>query len=411
MRMHLLATSAPFLLAAVAVAQSPWSLPTLETTLNSTAADAGPSLSFDGLTLHFASFRSGNWEIYSATRPFVGGPWSTPAVVTELADAAVDDQPFLAVGDLELWFTSSRAGGAGGSDILVSTRASTSSPWNPPTFVTELNSPNADAAISVTADGLEAYFLSTGWGAPTNNNVIVRATRVSTALPFGTPAIVAELQNANTHRDCEIAADGLSIVYTEFVSPRLRVLFASRPDRVSPFSPPVAWAEFDTVGPSLGVYGFTRAQTGDEAILAAGYAAAAGGQELMNTRRSVWYGAGCGAPAPLALSAPAPVLGANWDLTTTAVDPVSPLTITFFGTTETALPLDSFGAIGCTAYVDGSLGSLGAPVAAGVSVLTIPVPAAPSLAGFVLKSQSVCLTLGNPFGLYSSNAVSSLFGL
>ena len=44
------------------------------------------------------------------------------------------------------------------------------------------------------------------------------ATRLSPALPFGTPTLVTEFSNANTHRDCEVSADGLSIVYTEYIS-------------------------------------------------------------------------------------------------------------------------------------------------------------------------------------------------
>lgn len=401
----------PFLLAASLVAQSTWSAPVFETALNSTAADAGPHLSFDGLLLYFASFRSGNWEIYESSRAFPGGPWSAPVLLPELGGTATDDQPFLAIGNLEVFFASTRAGGAGGFDILRSTRLATNLPWDPPTFVTELNSSGAESSFSMTADGLECYMLTTGWGAPAApNNAIFRATRTSVALPFGTPTLVAELANANTHRDCEIAPDGLSIVYTEFVSPRLKVLYASRPDRVSPFSAPVVWTEFDNVGTATGVFAFTRSVAGDEAFLAAGFAAAAGGQEIMSTRRSMPYGAGCGAPLALALVATAPVLGASWDFTTSNVDPLSPIAITFFGLSQIALPLDFLGAVGCTAYVDAMVGSIGSPNLGGTALLSIGVPANPALAGFSLKAQSVCLTLGNPFGLYTSNGVVGTLG-
>lgn len=405
----------PFFVSAVfvaaAAAQGNWSAPVFEPVLNSTAADSGPHLSFDGLTLYFASFRSSNWEIYASTRPAPGASWSTPTLVTELGGASTEDQPFLAVGDLEIYFSSTRAGGAGGSDLMRSTRASTAVPWGVPTFVTELNGAGAESAFSVTADGLEAYFLTTSWGAPAApNNAIFRATRTSTALPFSTPTLVTELSNSNTHRDCEIAPDGLSIVYTEFVSPRLKVLFASRPDRVSPFSPPVVWTEFDNVGTTTGVYSFTRAVAGDEAFLAAAFATAAGGQEIMSTRRSVPYGAGCGAAAPLTLAATAPVLGASWDFTTSNIDPVSPLAITFFGLAEVTIPLVVIGAPGCFANVDSLLTSLASGNVGGTAVIAIPVPADPALAGFALKAQSACLTLGNALGLYTSNGVRGTLG-
>jgi hypothetical protein len=403
---------ATFLLAASVAAQSLWSAPVFETTLNSTAADSGPHLSYDGLTLYFSSFRVGsNWEIFASTRAFPGAPWSTPVQVIELGSTGTDDQPFLAVGNLEVYFASTRAGGAGGFDIMRSTRLSTALPWDPPTFVTELNSTGSESSFSMTADGLEAYMLTTGWGAPSPNNAIFRSTRASTGVPWGTPALVTELSNANSHRDCEIAPDGLSIVYTEFISPRLKVLYASRPDRVSPFSTPIVWTEFDTTGTATGVFSFTRSWAGDEAFLAAGFAATAGGQEIMSTRRSLFYGAGCGAPSPLALTCNVPVLGAGWDFTTANIDPVSPISVTFFGFAQAAVPLDSLGAPGCSAYVGSIVTSLAAANLGGTSLLTIAVPADPALMGFTLKGQSVCLTLGNALGLYTSNGVSGTVGL
>ena len=408
MRRCPLALAVPFLLTTVALAQSSWSAPVFETALNSTAADSGPHLSFDALTVHFSSFRSGDWEIYTATRPYPGGPWSAPVQVPELGGVGTDDQPFLAIGDLEIYFASTRAGGFGGFDILHSSRLAPSLPWDPPTFVTELNSSGSESSFSMTADGLEAYMLTTGWGAPAApNNAVFRAMRTSTALPWGTPTVVAELANANTHRDCEISPDGLSIVYTEFISPRLKVLYAERPDRSSPFSAPVVWTEFDTVGTSQGVFGFSRSANGDEAVLAAGFTAAAGGQELMNTRRSLYYGQGCGA---LTLACPAAVLGTNWDFTTSNIDPVSPIAVTFFGSSSAALPLDPLGAIGCTAYLGSIITALSSVSVGGTAVLPIPLPNDPSLAGGVLFAQSICLTLGNALGIYTSNGVTGTLG-
>jgi len=275
----------PVLFTAALAAQSGWSVPVLEAGLNSPAADTGPHLSLDGLTLHFASFRSSNWEIYSSTRTAIGQPWGPPVLEPVLGGTTVEDQPFLDATGLEIWFSSTnRPGGTGSSDILRATRATPTSPWNTPTFVTEINSTAAESAPSLTADGLEVFLLSTGWGNPAGtNNQVFTASRLSTALPFGAPTLVVEFTNANTHRDCEVSADGLTIVYTEFVSPRIKVLYSERLSRTSPWSPPVVWTEFDTVGTSLGVYSFTRSLGGNEAYLAAGFASAAGGQEIMST--------------------------------------------------------------------------------------------------------------------------------
>ncbi len=83
------------LLSCPLAAQAGWAVPNFEAALNSTAADTGPNLSFDGLTLHFASFRSSNWEIYSSTRLAPGAPWSPPVQELALGGSTVEDQPCL----------------------------------------------------------------------------------------------------------------------------------------------------------------------------------------------------------------------------------------------------------------------------------------------------------------------------
>lgn len=264
-------------------AQSGWSPPALLTSLNTVAADTGAHLSADGLTLHWVSYTSGNWEIYSATRPTRTAAWSAPTLETALNDPAVENEPHLAPDGLSLYLGSQRAGGAGSFDIMVSTRANTGSPWNPPTFVTEVNSSAADSAPSITEDGLELYILTTGWGAPyAPQNAIFVARRASTSLPFASPTLVAELSTPNTHRDVEVAPDGLSITYTEYdpAARRTHVFLASRTHRTLPFGTPVILTQFDTIG-TLGVYSFSRSRDGLDAVLAGPLSA--GSQEMMES--------------------------------------------------------------------------------------------------------------------------------
>jgi hypothetical protein len=124
------------------------------------------------------------------------------------------------------------------------------------------------------------------------------------------------------------------------------------------------------------------------------------------------YGAGCGSPLPLALTCTVPALGTNWYLTTTNIDPVSPIAVTFLGVAQTAVPLDVLGAPGCIAYVGSIVGSgFAQPNLGGTSLLTVPVPANPGLVGFSLNGQSICLTLGNPLNIYTSNGVTGTVGL
>ncbi len=286
--------SAPFValcLAGALSAQSGWSTPTNVTELNSTAADTAPHLSFDGLTVHFGSFRSSNWEIWSATRPNLNAPWSTPVQETALGDpVATDSSPFLTVSGLEIWFDSTRGGSM---DIMRATRASPTSPWNTPTFVTELNSSATDGGPSLTLDGREVYFLSSGHGAPYAPNFsIFRATRPDLLSPFGPPTVVAELaavQNAReSYRDVEISKDGLRITFCRSVAAtgRLEVFVATRTNFSAPFGTPVLISDFSNIAPSGGIYSATFSLDGTEVLLAGGFPAANGSQEILTARFS-----------------------------------------------------------------------------------------------------------------------------
>lgn len=118
--------------------------------------------------------------------------------------------------------------------------------------------------------------------------------------------------------------------------------------------------------------------------------------------------------AGLALDSNAPVLGTNWNLTTSNVDPISPFTITFFGDgrLDPGLPLAFIGfpAPGCSVYINQILGNL-VGVGAGSTTVTFPIPGTLSLTGAVLTAQSICLTLQNPASLLTSNGVEGRLGL
>jgi hypothetical protein len=268
-------------------AQSGWSTPVLVPELNTSASDTGPSLSADGLTVHFASFSSGNWEIWSATRPSRTSPWNPPVLETAVSDPTLtDSEPFMTADGLELWFARLLASPSPSFEIMVSTRPSTTAPWGAPTVVPEVSSSAADSSPSLTADKLEIYILTTGFGAPfPPQNAIFRATRASAAMPFGTPTLVTELSTPNTHRDVNVSPDGLTIWYSEFdpAARRTDIWIASRTKRADPFGTPTKVQEFSTTGTS-GVFNASPSADGNELLLAAVFPAASGSQEIMSTR-------------------------------------------------------------------------------------------------------------------------------
>lgn len=126
------------------------------------------------------------------------------------------------------------------------------------------------------------------------------------------------------------------------------------------------------------------------------------------------YGAGCD---NLALaSATLPVLGMNWDLTTTGVNAASALTFNFFafGRQTPPLPLSSLGfnAPGCDDHLPlaAIIANLIGTVASGTSTVSLPIPAGPSFLGVKMTSQTIGLTTSNPAGFATSNGVEGTFG-
>ena len=117
---------------------------------------------------------------------------------------------------------------------------------------------------------------------------------------------------------------------------------------------------------------------------------------------------------PMALDSNLPVIGGNWDLTTTNIDPISPIAITFFGTArqDPGVPMVLIGlnAPGCDIFLNTIVGDLTVPAIGGAATATLPIPANPGLQGAVLTAQSVGLTLLNAANLLVSNGIEGTLG-
>ena len=119
------------------------------------------------LTLYFGAVRPDfpgtGMDIYQSTMDS-SGSWTKPVPVTELNDpvaSVMDYGPVVRKDGLELFFTSSRAGGFGGWDIWMSTRSSTSGKWSAPVNLgPDINSGFDEWRFSITGDGMNAVFAS-----------------------------------------------------------------------------------------------------------------------------------------------------------------------------------------------------------------------------------------------------------
>jgi len=101
--------------------------PTAVWELNSPAGDAGASVTFDGLEVFLYSRRPGGFgasDLWTATRDTVFDPWSPPTNLGTLVNSVeLDFDPHIDSSREALYFASTRAGGLGGQDLYLTTRA------------------------------------------------------------------------------------------------------------------------------------------------------------------------------------------------------------------------------------------------------------------------------------------------
>lgn len=106
-----------------------WGTPAPVTELNSSFADAQPAIRKDGLEIFVTSNRPGSFssgaDIWVATRVNTSDPWSTPVnlgPVINLADPYYQGRPSISFDGTTLYFYSFRPDSYGAQDLYVSTR-------------------------------------------------------------------------------------------------------------------------------------------------------------------------------------------------------------------------------------------------------------------------------------------------
>jgi hypothetical protein len=95
--------------------------------LSTPVADTCPTIRRDGLEIVFQSNRPGTFggmDLWVATRGSTSDPWSTPVNLGSVVNSTDSDfRAWLSFDGTELYFSSSRPGGFGNSDIYVSRRS------------------------------------------------------------------------------------------------------------------------------------------------------------------------------------------------------------------------------------------------------------------------------------------------
>jgi hypothetical protein len=189
--------------------------------INTAFAEAGPAVSKNDLSFYFHSERprgSGSTDIWVSQRERRGDPWGPPVNLgTVVNSPSTEAVAALSRDEHWLFFTSSRPGGVGGTDIWVSYREHVHDPfdWQAPVNVgTGVNSPFNESGAT--------YFENDGTGAPQlffhSNRPGVGGTDlyVSDLLgdgTFGPATMVAELSGPGQDQRPSIRFDGLEIFF------------------------------------------------------------------------------------------------------------------------------------------------------------------------------------------------------
>ncbi len=193
---------------------SPWQEPVnLGPNVNSSGGAIEPSISGDGLELYF-----GTWDDYIlrvCTRPSKDAPWGSPV---KMAPPVGSTEPAMEIGSndswgpdisadgLSLYFASSRTGGYGGDDIWVATRATTGDPWTVPINLgPNVNSGATDWSPSISTDGLTLVF-SRGFGS------ILATTRRSIDDDWD-PAVRLEISGPGNFFAPALSPDGSTLYF------------------------------------------------------------------------------------------------------------------------------------------------------------------------------------------------------
>jgi len=196
----------------------------LGSVVNGSSNDSTPTISPDGLSLYFASDRAGGQggnDIWVSKRADLSESWGPPTNLGGPVNTSAGEVfPSLSADELMLYFSdhfggSVRAGGAGGCDIWLATRATKQSAWDAPVNLGALvNSSNNEVAPCISRDGLTLYFSSDRPGGPSGWD-IWKATRPTTGDSWGTPTNLGPAINSSSFDGApSVSSDELALFFS-----------------------------------------------------------------------------------------------------------------------------------------------------------------------------------------------------
>jgi len=184
-------------------------------TVNSSAMDSTPGISADGCSLYFSSKRSGGWaDLWVTTRATGSDPWDPPVNLgPPINTSDTENTPSISADGLTLYFSSWRSGGLGILDLWRATRETVDDEWGAPTHLgPPINSSSLDWSPSISNDGLELFM---GSNRPSSeDDELWIARRKTPDDPWSEPVNLGPPVNSpSIEATPSISADGLLLFF------------------------------------------------------------------------------------------------------------------------------------------------------------------------------------------------------
>ncbi len=146
-------------------------------------------LSADALHLYYGSAAQGSGDLYVATREARDEPFENPQGLDGINTAFTEVGLSMTADGLEAYFVSDRPGGKGDRDIWVATRPSVDEPFTDVRNLEAVNTGYVDGFPSISADGLTLFWSDFPWASPRPDGMggadIWCASRAARDEPFG----------------------------------------------------------------------------------------------------------------------------------------------------------------------------------------------------------------------------------
>jgi len=212
------------------------------------------SVSADELELYFTSDRAGGLgreDLWVSTRQSVHDPWGPPTNLQTINSSYREGFPCISPDGLTLYFSDyysgpDRPGGQGGHDLWFSTRAGRNDPWGAPVNMgAPFSRPGYDISPTISHDGLTFIFAT---GGPvfyvSGNYDLWMCTRPSVQEAWGSPVNMGPSVNRGTHDlNGNLSPDGLVLFFESGSSGNLRVWMTKRRTVNDPWERPTPLPE------------------------------------------------------------------------------------------------------------------------------------------------------------------------